>query len=173
MCATCDLRAMIRATLRELDDWSAAAENLLLGTALQESGHSPRLRAGRRLGIYRITPVAHRAIWDRYLVQHPELASRVRGLAGQHAFLRDPHGELATNLKYATAIAWMRYRQRRVQLPAADDILALGRCWQRLFNRRGPGKAADFVASWRAAAPRSTAPRSTALGSTAPRSKAA
>src|SRR5690606_21077963 len=145
--------AMIRATLRELDDWSAAAENLLLGTALQESGHSPRLRAGRRLGIYRITPVAHRAIWDRYLVQHPELASRVRGLAGQHAFLRDPHGELATNLKYATAIAWMRYRQRRVQPPRAGHIPAPGRRRRRLFNPPAPRTAAGLVASPRAAGP--------------------
>ena len=150
MCSTCDLRGVIRATLKELGDWSPAAENLLLGTALQESGQDPRLRAGRRLGIYRIAPARHRAIWDHYLVAHPELASRVRGLAGQHAFLRDPHGELATNLKYATAIAWMRYRQRRVKLPDATDIEALGHCWESCYRCRA-GNAADFVARWQAA----------------------
>ncbi|MFZ5653313.1 MAG: hypothetical protein ACOY42_02780 [Pseudomonadota bacterium] len=149
MCSTCDLRQVIRATLRQIGDWSPAAENLLLGTALAESGDDARLRRGRRLGIYRISPAMHRMIWDRYLVDHPDLASRVRGLAGQHGFLRDPHGELATNLKYATAIAWMRYRQQRVPLPDAADIAALAGCWQRGF-RRG-GAVEDFVRRWRAA----------------------
>lgn len=150
MCSTCDLRRVIRATLRQIGEWSPAAENLLLGTALAESGDDARLRRGRRLGIYRISPATHRVIWDCYLIDHPELASRVRGLAGQHGFLRDPHGELATNLKYATAIAWMRYRQRQVRLPdAALDIAALGGCWQRCF-RRG-GTAEEFVRRWLAA----------------------
>ncbi|GMU45736.1 MAG: hypothetical protein AMXMBFR26_05180 [Porticoccaceae bacterium] len=157
MCSTCDLRGVIRATLRELGDWSPAAENLLLGTALLESGRDPRLRAGRRLGIYRISPARHRAIWDHYLVAHPELASRVRGLAGQHAFLRAPHGELATNLKYATAVAWMRYRQRQVKLPDPGDIEALGRCWESCYRCRGGGSTADFVARWQAAEHRSRA----------------
>lgn len=151
MCSTCDLRSVIRATLKELGDWCLAAENLLLGTALQESGQDSRLRSGRRLGVYRITPARHRAVWDHYLVDHPELASRVRGLAGQHAFLRDPHGELATNLKYATAIAWMRYRQRGVKLPDAEDIEALGRCWAGCYRSRSGGSGADFAARWLAA----------------------
>jgi len=43
------------------------------------------------------------------LAFHPDLASRIRGLASQRAFLEDPHSELATNLCYATAIAWVMY----------------------------------------------------------------
>ena len=157
MCSTCDLRRVIRTTLKQLGDWSAAAENLLLGTALAESGDDTRLRRGRRLGIYRISPAAHRAIWDRYLVDHPELASRVRGLAGQHGFLHDPHGELATNLKYATAIAWMRYRHRRVALPDPADITALARCWQRCFHRRADAESGDFIVRWATAEHRAAA----------------
>lgn len=157
MCSTCDLRRVIRTTLKQLGDWSPAAENLLLGTALAESGDDTRLRRGRRLGIYRISPTAHRAIWDRYLIDHPELASRVRGLAGQHGFLRDPHGELATNLKYATAIAWMRYRQRQVALPDPADVAALARCWRRCFHRRADAEGEDFISRWAAAEHRAAA----------------
>ncbi|MBI2784115.1 MAG: hypothetical protein HYX64_08605 [Gammaproteobacteria bacterium] len=157
MCSTCDLRRVIRTALKQLGDWSPAAENLLLGTALQESGHSARLREGRRLGIYRISPAAHRAVWDKYLVGDPELASRVRGLAGQHGFLCDPHGELATNLKYATAIAWMIYRRHGQNLPDAEDIAGLARHWHRHFHSRPSGSAEDFVSSYLGATARAHA----------------
>jgi len=157
MCSTCDLRRVIRTALKQLGDWSPAAENLLLGTALQESGRNARLREGRRLGIYRISPAAHRAVWDKYLVGDPELASRVRGLAGQHGFLCDPHGELATNLKYATAIAWMIYRRHGQNLPDAEDIAGLARHWHRHFHSRPSGSAEDFVSSYLGATARAHA----------------
>lgn len=157
MCSACDLRRVIRATLKQLGDWSPAAENLLLGTALQESGRNARLREGRRLGIYRIAPATHRAVWDKYLVCDPELASRVRGLAGQHCFLRDPHGELTTNLKYATAIAWMIYRRHGSELPDAEDIAGLARHWHRYFHSRPSGSAEDFVSHYRDATARARA----------------
>ncbi len=157
MCWTCDLRRVIRTALKQLGDWSPAAENLLLGTALQESGRNARLREGRRLGIYRISPAAHRAVWDKYLVGDPELASRVRGLAGQHGFLCDPHGELVTNLKYATAIAWMIYRRHGHELPDAGDIAGLARHWHRHFHSRASGSAEDFVDSYLGATARARA----------------
>ena len=157
MCSACDLRRVIRATLKQLGDWSPVAENLLLGTAVQESGRNARLREGRRLGIYRISPAAHRAVWDKYLVCDPELASRVRGLAGQHGFLSDPHGELATNLKYATAIAWMIYRRHGYALPDAGDIAGLARHWRRHFHRRPSASAEDFISNYLGATARARA----------------
>ena len=39
------------------------------------------------------------------------MASRVRGLASQRAFLSDPDSELQTNLSYCTAIAWLLYQR--------------------------------------------------------------
>ena len=53
------------------------------------------------------TAAQHRDIWDRYLAFRPEIASRVRGLASQRAFLSNPDHELRTNLSYSTAIAWL------------------------------------------------------------------
>ena len=41
------------------------------------------------------------------------MASRIRGLASQRAFLSDPDGELQTNLGYCTAIAWLLYQRSR------------------------------------------------------------
>jgi hypothetical protein len=81
----------------------------------------------------------------------------VRGLAGQHGFLCDPHGELATNLKYATAIAWMIYRRHGQNLPDAEDIAGLARHWHRHFHSRPSGSAEDFVSSYLGATARAHA----------------
>lgn len=143
-----DLRELvIRDTLKYLDDWSPAAENLLLGTAAQESGLGG-WHKGRRVGLYHITPAMHRAVWDKYLINNPPLASEIRGMAGQHSFLKSPHGELITNLKYATAIAWMIYRRSGQPLPAANDLVGLGKFWHRHFHPKAPGTVSDFVSSY-------------------------
>ena len=144
-----DLRHLvIRDTLQYLNDWSPAAENLLLGTAAQESGLGGEWNKGRCVGLYHITPAMHRAVWDKYLINNPQLASEVRGIAGQHSFLKAPHGELVTNLKYATAIAWMIYRRSGQKLPKANNPVELGKFWHRYFHPKSEKTVADFVRNY-------------------------
>jgi hypothetical protein len=145
---------VIRPTLEHLGERgerALAAENLLLGTAAQESqlGFHLRVKRARGLGIYQITPQIHVNIWDRYLIDFPDLASSIRGLASQHEFLAHPHAELATNLSYATAIAWMVYRRTNRPMPSPDDVPALGRLWFRHFPHRSADTAEHFAASYR------------------------
>lgn len=137
--------------LGETGQQALAAENLLLGTAAQESelGFHLRVKRARGLGIYQITPQIHVNIWDRYLIDYPDLASNIRGLASQHEFLAHPHAELATNLSYATAIAWMVYRRTNRALPPADDVLGLGKFWFRHFPHRSTRTAEDFAITYR------------------------
>lgn len=97
------LDQMVRPVLRHLGVESRAFESLLLGAAWA-SGFSP-WQSKPRLGIYGLDAGWHRRLWDNYLAFRPELASQVRGFAGQHSFLDDPHSELVNNLTYATAIA--------------------------------------------------------------------
>ncbi len=139
-----DLRSLvIRPTLEQLDDWSPAAENLLLGTAAQESQlgfrlHNSHLQSSQNQGqgLYRISPNTHIQVWDEFLITDPELASRLRGLASQQQFLKAPHQELITNLSYATGVAWMIYKRHRVALPDANDIEAMGAYWLQYFSKR-------------------------------------
>ncbi len=145
-----ELRSLvIRPTLKHLKLWSPAAEELLLGTAAQESGLGEHLKMDnhRALGIYQITPRMHRNIWDNYLARQPELASRVRGLASQHEFLQHPHAELATNLAYATAVAMMVYLRRGTLLPSGtqNSPARLGRCWHNNFHSKPQGTVGDFI----------------------------
>ena len=145
ICAEELRRLVIRPTLKQLGEWSPAAENLLLGTAAQESGLGFHLKHQnqRGLGIFQIRPQTHNRVWDKYLINNPDLASKVRGLASQHEFLCHPHAELATNLSYATAIAWMIYRRQDKPLPEVDDTDAMGRHWRRYFQRSSHLSVAD------------------------------
>ncbi len=143
---------VIRPTLKHLKLWSPGAENLLLGTAAQESGLGEHLQREqhRALGIYQITPRMHRNVWDKFLARQPNLASKVRGLASQHEFLHHPHAELATNLSYATAVAMMVYLRTGKILPpeASNDPNRLGHWWRKNFHGSPQGTVNDFVSHY-------------------------
>lgn len=137
---------VIRPTLIYLDRHSASAEALLLGVAASESSLGAALHDRRGHGLYRIGETRHQTLWDDYLARDPELASLIRGLASQHAFLGGPHLELTVNLRYATAIAWMLIEEQATPLPAPDDLLGLARIWRQTFHPQG--RLRDFTQAW-------------------------
>ncbi len=142
-----DFRQMIvRPTLVKLDQWSPSLENLLLGTAAQASGLGMQLQSEQGMGIYQLNPAVHQTVWDCFLAFDADLASKVRGLASQREFLVQPHWELATNLSYATAIAWGVYAHAKAALPLdADNIEGLARCWHQHFCQDASLTARHFV----------------------------
>ncbi|MBC9250240.1 hypothetical protein A9179_08130 [Pseudomonas alcaligenes] len=137
---------VIRPTLLYLGRHSATAEALLLGAAASQSELGSALGDQHGHGLYHISAQRHRQLWDQHLARDPELASLVRGLASQHAFLSAPHLELAVNLRYATAIAWLLVEQQQTVLPAADDLHALARIWRQVFHPHG--RLRDFLSAW-------------------------
>ncbi len=138
---------VIRPTLEYLGEYSLAAQTLLVATAAVESelGFHLKNEQGHGLGVYQISPRSHQYIWDQYLAKDPDMASKVRGLASQHEFLIQPHLELTTNLRYATAIAWMMYKRKNKALPDANDTLALAKFWRRYFHRRPTNSIDTFL----------------------------
>lgn len=140
-------RHVIRPTLVYLDRQTPRAESLLLGIAASQSSLGDALYSRRGHGLYRIPELRHRQLWDTYLALDPELASRVRGLASQHAFLSGPHLELTVNLRYSTAIAWLMIEAQTTTLPTEDDALAMARIWRQIFQPQG--RLRDFVTTWR------------------------
>lgn len=141
-------RHVIRPTLIYLDRHSAYAEWLLLGVAASQSSLGAELDSRRGHGLYSIPEPRHRFIWDHYLALDPDLASLVRGLASQHAFLSSPHLELTVNLRYSTAIAWLLIEAHHSSLPSDDDPLAMARIWKNVFHPHGRLK--DFINAWNA-----------------------
>ncbi|MBA1195158.1 hypothetical protein G7007_20255 [Pseudomonas entomophila] len=139
---------VIRPTLEYLGRHTVSAEALLLGVAASQSALGAGLCDRRGHGLYRISALRHHDLWDTYLAADPDLASLVRGLASQHAFLRGPHLELTVNLRYATAIAWMLIEAQATPLPAAHDLMGMARLWRRTFHPQG--RLRDFTMAWQA-----------------------
>ena len=128
---------VIRPTLQYLGTWTPAAEAFLLDVVVNPPDlglFSPRRKG---LGLFHITAAEHRDLWDRYLAFNPDIASRVRGLASQRAFLNDPDRELQTNLSYCTAVAWLLSRRAGV---ARSGLARWGRA---LASRSLPGAFAQ------------------------------
>ena len=147
ICADELLDFVIRPVLIHLGDDTQDSEMQLLLTAACESDMGHHLNQNGGLGIFQITPEAHQALWDEYLAFQPELASDIRGLASQHEFLAHPHFELATNLSYATAIAWAMYQRSQIHWPTnIQDMAALS---QTTFHHSDEAKAV-FMQQYRA-----------------------
>ncbi|WP_153767897.1 hypothetical protein [Endozoicomonas sp. OPT23] len=143
---------VVRPTLKHLKMWSQPAENLLMGTAAVESAMGFHLKQDdhQALGIFQISPRMHRNIWDRFLATQTDLSSLVRGLASQREFLAHPHLELATNLSYSAAIAWLVYYRtgKAIHKIEPNDIKAFGKLWHNHFHRHNPGTVESYVESY-------------------------
>lgn len=137
---------VIRPTLLYLNRHSGGAEAFLLAVAASQSSLGAELDSRRGHGLYSITDVRHRQLWDSYLARDPELASLVRGLASQHAFLTGPHLELTVNLRYSTAIAWLMVEARGSCLPSDEDPREMAKIWREIFQPQG--RLRDFVDAW-------------------------
>lgn len=149
-----DLRELIvKPYLKGLGEYSEVAENLLLGTAAQESrmGLHCYCEQTKGFGLYRITAEKHVELWDTYLVLFPDLASQQRGLASQQQFLKNPHSELVTNLAYTTGMAWMIYRRAGVDTSKSLDCAALAQLWAAHFDNgtHSMRNADDFIQTYR------------------------
>ena len=111
---------VIRPTLEYMGAWTPAYEAFLLNAAINAPDLGLFAARNEGLGLFHITAAQHRDLWDRYLAFNPDLASRVRGLASQRAFLSDPDSELQTNLSYCTAIARLLHHRAGGSLEQAD-----------------------------------------------------
>lgn len=131
---------VIRPTLKHIELWSPAAENLVLGTALVESKaeYLAQIR-GPALGLWQMEPATHDDIWDNYLRYKRDLAILVEELTTPAAIT---HGaaELVGNLYYGAAMCRVLYRRVTAPLPNERDADGLARYWKQFYNtERGAG----------------------------------
>ncbi len=137
---------ILRPTLQYLELWSEASENLLLGTALTESGLKwlKQKGGGPGLGLFQIEPITHEDVWKNYLGKSSkaELKAKVTWLTSRSPL----DDQLVSNLAYATAIARIIYWRKPGALPAADDLDGLAKYWKDHYNTYlGAGKIEHFV----------------------------
>lgn len=124
-------------TLRELAEFdrrmaTQSAINLLLCTAAHESlcGHFLKQQGGPALGLYQMEPDTHDWLWDGYLNRKPRLSAI---LARWRAFDQDVN-QLVWDLRYATAMARVRYWIETDPLPEKGDLVGLAEYWDDHYN---------------------------------------
>ncbi len=147
---------VVRPVLRYLEPeipYSLAAENLLLGTAAQESKMGRWLDQltpgpGPGYGIFQMEKNTYHDHWVNYLRFNPALNNKV-GNMGIPAEIAYEVNELAGNLYLATAMCRIHYRRVDERLPHEDDIPGMGYYCKRYYNTHlGRGTIAEFVKNY-------------------------
>lgn len=149
------LLLVIRPTLATLKLNGLAAEQLVLGTAIQESQLRWRrqLGGGPALGLWQCEPATHQDIWDNYLRYKRSLALRIWSLAPDPEPLRwdvPPRAlRLVMDDAYACALCRIHYLRVPAPLPGADDLEAQAAYWKRWYNTpAGKGQPEEYREKW-------------------------
>jgi hypothetical protein len=140
---------VVRPALTAIDLYSVAAEQLVLGTAIQESSLAATIQdgGGPALGYFQMEPATHNDIWTNFLHYRTGLASKVKTLL---AVGEEPASRLlVSNNLYAAAMCRVLYFRVSAPLPAANDITAMAHYWKDHYNTaQGAGTADEFVLHW-------------------------
>lgn len=141
---------LVRPVLRQIGFWSEAAENLLTGVALAESGLAERTQrnSGPALGLFQMEPRTHDDHWDYLRRRRSALGQTIRTLIPGS---REPSAsELRDNDPYACAMARVHFLRVADPLPAADDLEGMAHYWKAHYNTAlGAGTPEHFIAAWR------------------------
>ncbi|MFN3075667.1 MAG: hypothetical protein ABT940_02075 [Alphaproteobacteria bacterium] len=128
----------------------AAAEQLLLGTAMQESllQYVEQMGGGPARGYFQMEPDTHKDIWVNFLAYKPDIAKTVRGIAGVAS--GTPSSDLLkTNPQYAAAMTRVHYYRVKGSIPAAGNTAAMAAYWKEHYNTAGgAGSVDEFITKW-------------------------
>ena len=99
---------VIRPALMEIELWSEAAEELVLGTAIVESRLSfiKQLGSGPALGLWQIEPDTHRDVYRNFLEYREGVYDQVMSLSAPGQTFEE---NLTSNMQYGAAICRLCY----------------------------------------------------------------
>ena len=138
---------LIRPILDYLELYSKKAEDLLLGTACQESHAGEYIRQlGCKgevgaFGIYQMELATHNDIWDNYLKYKDDLALKVSKL--KCPTMTDAQN-LEYNLAYATAMCRIHYYRVKEAIP--EGTYGQAQYWKKYYNTElGKGTVEEYL----------------------------
>ena len=139
-------RLVIQPALSEIELWSPAAEELVLGTAIVESRLSfiKQLGSGPALGLWQIEPDTHRDVYDNFLDYREGLYDQVIGLSAPGQTFEE---NLTSNMQYGAAICRLCYYRAPKALPDEGDLQGQAAYWKRYYNTPlGAGTEGKYIA---------------------------
>ena len=111
MLASQILSMVIRPALSKINLWSPNAEELVLGTAIVESGltYIRQWGDGPALGLWQVEPSTQNDLYTNFLNYRPELGSALMELRALNLSMDE---NLATNLMYGAAVCRLCYYRK-------------------------------------------------------------
>jgi len=137
--------------LERLGLHSQAAEDLVMGTAAQESKlgeYLKQLGDGPARGIFQMEQATEKDIWLNYLKYKPKLREKVLVITSTPT----PYytEEILYNLRYAAAMCRIHYLRQKERLPDHNDVEALGEYWKTHYNTHlGRGTVEEFIRNYK------------------------
>ena len=141
-------RTAIRAALQTIGEWSQAAEDLVLGTFIQESRleYTQQLGGGPALGYCQMEPFTHDSLWANFLAYKEPLAAAIKALI---APAEPTAALLQTSVAYDAVMCRVRYLDAPGALPLAGDIEGYANYWKANYNTAGgAGTVQEFLDNW-------------------------
>ncbi|GBR14014.1 hypothetical protein [Gluconobacter frateurii] len=126
---------VVEPTLTGLGLGGSSAVNLLTGTALAESRgtYLKQIGGGPALGLWQMEPATHDDCWDNFL-RFP-VGKRLGGILEDMLAPDLPRSaQMVTNLRYACAMARIRFYRVKDALPVASNPYALSRYHKVHYN---------------------------------------
>jgi hypothetical protein len=142
---------VVRPALRAIGMWSDVAEDLVLGTGIQESGLRAlsQVPTGPARGLWQMERATFDDLWGRFLPLHSDVFAKVKLLL---ASAPEPFDQMATNLLFAAAMCRIKYYASPKPLPSAGSLQAQADYWKLVYNTPlGAGRPEDYVANVRRA----------------------
>lgn len=152
---------IVRPALKAANMWSEAAENLVLGTGVQESllAWVKQRGAGPALGFYQMEPATADDICHRFLSTRASLAVSLAKATWPHIPNPPPYSHLnkqeiarllVEDMRFATIMCRVRYWMMPSPLPAATDINGLADYYKKWYNTPlGKGSVSEFADKYR------------------------
>ena len=136
--------------LEKIGLWSEEAENLVMGTAAQESRltYIKQLGKGPALGLFQMEPATHDDIWQNYLRYNLAWAANVRALAVTRNDRGFPTaGEMVWNMQYAAAMCRIHYRRQPGKLPTT--VKGMAEYYKAFYNTPlGAATVQEFITNY-------------------------
>lgn len=128
------IELVIRPALKQMNAYSAAAEQLVAGTAAKESACGFYLHQikGPALSIYQVEPETYDNLWNQFLTGNNPTRRLILGSCG---YISPPgHDRLVTDLMLATMMCRAKYLWITSPLPNFGDINGQANYWDKYYN---------------------------------------
>ncbi len=140
---------IVKPALEEVGLHSDAAEDLVMGTAAQESHlqYVKQLGGGPALSLFQIEPATYTDYWENYLAYQADLASEIRAACGFEG-IPEPT-RLVWDFKFASIMCRVHYRRISSPLPMHGDLPGYAAYWKKYYNTvHGAGTEEEFVENY-------------------------